>query len=134
MSNVKTAEELLKEEHDHQSALAAGKKDPVPEFKEKDPETPDDIIAFHFIEDGFSAWGEIWYRGQEVKIVKGSDAYNETVDREGNTWIDLVDKPGKQIARWKKIFLVPGPWEGEPWTDPKAKLAEERRAGSPVRR
>ena len=31
-------------------------------------------VVLHFIEDGFTASGRVWYRGQELEFVTGSPA------------------------------------------------------------
>lgn len=39
-------------------------------------------------EAGFLAFGEPWKRGSQIFIQADSDKYEETKDREGNSWLD----------------------------------------------
>jgi hypothetical protein len=62
------------------------------------PET----VLIHCIRDGATAFGHIWYMGQEVEIEKDSEVFRTTLDRDGKSWVTgLLDKPGYQNASWK---------------------------------
>lgn len=34
-------------------------------------------------------------------------------DRNGGSWLDLVDKPDAQIERWGEVRFAPGPWPAD---------------------
>lgn len=74
-------------------------------------------ILLHVLEDGFLMQGQVWYRGQEVEFVVGSEAYEQTKDRNGNTWLDLLDDIDGQFERWGKQYIKAGPWRGKKWGD-----------------
>lgn len=74
-------------------------------------------ILLHFLEDGFSIAGSIWYRGQEVEFVVGSDAYKQQQDRNGKSWLDLVNDTAGQYKRWGRQMFAAGPWPGRAWDD-----------------
>ncbi len=98
---------------EHQLALERGKKDTSPELAV--PANPGDKgnILIHFVEDGFTALGVVWYRGQEVEFEPGSPAYNDTCDRNGRSWLALADDESAQIDRWGKVKFRRGPWPGK---------------------
>jgi hypothetical protein len=78
------------------------------------PPTGDSIII-HFVADGFLAFGQTWYRGQELEIVSGSPQHQLTFDRLGNSWLDLdLDA---QFERWSEEKFRPGLWRGKKWGD-----------------
>jgi hypothetical protein len=71
-------------------------------------------VLIHFIEDGLTAFGQVWYRGQELEIGPGHPRWEEA-----RTWI-LLDRAG-QINRWGKQFFAAGPWPGRrSYLDPEA--------------
>lgn len=105
-----------------------------PDYEEdalvEDPNA-EDVIVIHFREDGFSAFETIWYRGQELRIVKNSPHHLATKDRNGNSWLDLADDEFGQADKYGKVMFRSGPWPGKAWTDPEAANKEKRRAGRP---
>lgn len=62
-------------------------------------------ILIHFVDDGFTFAGQVWYRGQEVEIGPDHPRWNEVL-----SWITL-DKY-QQIERWGKQYFDHGPWPG----------------------
>lgn len=72
-------------------------------------------IVFHVLSDGFTFNGVVVYRGQEFEVVIGSKAYEDTKDRHGNTWLDLIKDSAGQYRRWGKQIFAPGPWPFEQW-------------------
>ena len=64
-----------------------------------------EAVLVHFIEDGLTAFGQVWYRGQEISIGPGHPRWEQA-----RAWI-LLDRTG-QINRWGKQFFAPGPWPG----------------------
>ncbi len=98
---------------DLEDALAKerGRKDPDVELDTVDPGA-DGNILIHFLEDGFTALGNVWYRGQELEFAAGSGAYQDTCDRNGNSWLSLRGDDMAQIRRFGKVMFRPGPWPG----------------------
>lgn len=76
-----------------------------------------DTILLHFLEDGFTIAGNIWYRGQEIEFVKGSPAYEQQKDKNGDSWLDLLHDPAGQYRRWGRQMFAPGPWPGASWEE-----------------
>jgi hypothetical protein len=66
-------------------------------------------IVIHFLADGLTSNGRNFYRGQEVTF--GPEAYAETQDRFGDSWLDLTE--AEQFAKWKEVKFRKGPWPGE---------------------
>jgi hypothetical protein len=62
-------------------------------------------VLIHFIEDGLTAFGRVWYRGQELEIGPGHPRWPEAV-----SWITL-NRIG-QLERWGKTYFEHGPWPG----------------------
>lgn len=92
-------------------AKERGRKDPEPEL---DTATPgaDGNILIHFLEDGFTALGNVWYRGQELEFDLNGGAYADTRDRNGRSWLELRDDDMAQIRRYGKVMFRSGPWPG----------------------
>lgn len=74
-------------------------------------------ILLHVVEDGLIAMGVVWYRGQEIEFIVGSEAYEQTKDRNGVSWLDMLDDIDAQFDRWGQQFIKRGPWRGKKWGD-----------------
>jgi hypothetical protein len=110
-----SADQLRIRELEHRLALAEGKKDVVGELETAAP-GPDNIVI-HFLEDGLTALGQIWMRGQELEFARGGQAYQDTKDRNGWSWLSLVDDEFGQVSKWGRIMFRRGPWPGKTYRD-----------------
>lgn len=124
---------LRAQEQAHKEALLLGRQEP-PEVVEDVPAPDAETVLFHVREDGFTAWGQIYYRGQELEVIHGSRAWRATCDRNGDSWVALVDNSVEQTKRWGKVMLAPGPWTGAAWPEGPAADAEARRGRKPPTR
>lgn len=71
------------------------------------------VIRIHFLEDGFTALSKIFYRGDELEFDRDSQAYKDTLDKNGKSWLDYrLDEFG-QVDRWGRIMFRNGPWPGK---------------------
>lgn len=102
-------------ELEHKLAVAEGKKEVEIEFDSTEAEDESEEILFHIVEDGFTALGQQWFRGQEIRIVRGSPAYKLTLDRNGHSFLD--DFEGDYLTRGDKVVAIKGPWRGKKLTD-----------------
>ena len=94
-----------------------------------------DTVLIHFEVDGFIALGETWYRGQELEFEVGGEAYQATQDRNGDSWLDLVDDRAGQYKRWGKVFFESGPFiprPGEVFQDELAATDARRGRAVPI--
>jgi len=92
-------------------------------------------ILFHFLESGISALGQVWEKGQEVEIVVGSPEYKRTLNRNGESWIDLLDDEDGQWNRWGRLMIRRGPYRwraGEEFDLEVAKADARRQRRVPV--
>lgn len=96
-------------EHNEEGQTAAAE----PETVYEPPDPAGENILIHILEDGFTALGQVWYRGQELEFTPGSPAHRDTFDRNGNTWLDLRDKDFAQVERWGNVMFRSGPWPGK---------------------
>ena len=96
-----------------------------PPVAAQEPETPVEEFLVHFLDDGLTLAGKVWYRGQTLLV--DSKVRSRTTDRLGRCVLDLTAE--QQTAKWGRPKFGRGPWPGEQWTDPKAAEAEARRAG-----
>ena len=64
----------------------------------------------HFVEDGFTAMGEVYYRGQELTVVEGSSEWEQCSDKKGKSWLNYTRRD--QLLTYGKVFFEPGPWQG----------------------
>jgi hypothetical protein len=102
---------------------AAAFEDASPEYESSDSSS--ESVLIHFVVDGFTAQGAMWYRGQELEFDLNSRAYQETRDRNGESWVHLTE--ADQIKRYGKVFFRPGPWPFDTWDNTTAAAAEARR-------
>lgn len=96
-------------------AQEMGRKDPDPEL-EVAPADGSNILI-HFLEDGFTALGTVWYRGQELEVAPGSPAYRDTCDRRGRSWLELRNDEFGQVEKYGKVMFRSGPWPGKSLLD-----------------
>lgn len=89
------------------------------------PATSDNRILIHFVEDGGTALGKIWARGQELEFDVPSEPYDGTKDRFGQSWLDFDEN--EQMRRYGKVRFRRGPWPGKPYEDNEAAQAERVR-------
>lgn len=85
-----------------------------------------DEILIHFLVDGFVANGVTWFRGQEVSFIRGSEAYEQTKNRHGWSWLELADDVQGQYKKWGKQYFARGPWPGRRWDDTEGMTPEEK--------
>lgn len=88
----------------------------------KDGET----VLIHIREDGFTANGRVWYRGQEIEFTVGAQNWNDTCGSGGgSSWLLMTES--EQLRSYGKIMFGHGPWPGSSWENDKAATAEDRR-------
>lgn len=98
-------------------AKMSGRKDVEQEFENLKAPGADGNILIHFLEDGMTALGQVWYRGQELEFEPGSRAYKDTFNRRGETWLSLAGNDFAQVDKWGKVMFRPGPWPGKTYLD-----------------
>jgi hypothetical protein len=95
--------ERAERDRKHQEALALAAR------FEAQPETfeaPDEKgVLIHFVEDGLTAFGRVWYRGQELQIGPDNPRWAEA-----QRWILLTK--WQQVERYGKQYFDQGPWPG----------------------
>ena len=97
--------ERAERDRQHMEALAAARQlDNAPVTYAPAP-AQGEAVLIHFIEDGLTAFGAVWYRGQEMEIGPGHPRWDRA-----RGWV-LLDRTG-QIDRWGKQYFAPGPWPG----------------------
>jgi hypothetical protein len=97
---------------ENELALRKGRLDPTPELEGAVPRQRDNIVL-HFVGDGFTALGSVWYRGQELEFTPGTRAYQDTCDRNGVSWTELRRDEDAQIERFGQVLFRDGPWPGK---------------------
>jgi len=98
---------------------------------------PDEMILIHFVKDGFIAFGQTWYRGQELEFAVGSAAHEKTKDRNGKSWVDMASDVNGQIQRWGDHYFSVGvfvPRKGERFDDDLSVQDVKRRRAVPITR
>jgi hypothetical protein len=99
---------------EHRLALELGRKDVEPEELEPAATSgPTANIVIHFVDDGLTALGKVWRRGQELEFTPGSRAYHDTVDRSGQSWLELRGDEAAQQERYGRVMFRDGPWTGK---------------------
>ena len=64
-----------------------------------------EAVLIHFVADGLTAFGQVWYRGQELQIGPSHPRWREAVG-----WITLTRF--QQVERWGEQKFDFGPWPG----------------------
>lgn len=103
-----TPEELAERERQHAAAVAASRR-----FEQAEPQfvpTEGEAVLIHFIADGLTAFGQVWFLGQELEIGPDHPRWAEA-----RQWITL--SRFEQIARFGEHKFDPGPWPGRPYVD-----------------
>lgn len=67
-----------------------------------------DSILIHILQDGFTINGLVTYRGQEFEFPVGGQAYQQTLNRHGKSWLDLTEE--EQEDRWTEARFGHGKW------------------------
>lgn len=67
--------------------------------------TEGEAVLIHFVADGLTAFGQVWYRGQELAIGPTHPRWKEAVG-----WITLTRF--QQVDRWGEQKFDFGPWPG----------------------
>jgi hypothetical protein len=96
-------------ELEDQLAKALGRRDTELRYEEP-PEG--ERILIHILHDGFTAFGQVWFRGQELEVVVGSVQYEQTKNRRGETWLSMRDDPAAQYQLYGREMFRGGPWPG----------------------
>jgi hypothetical protein len=122
-----TDEERAAREAQHTRAVAA-----AAAFEGQQPEyqhTEGEAVLIHFVEDGLTAFGQVWYRGQELEIGPDHPRWPEAVG-----WITL--NRYQQVDRWGRQFFDFGPWPGRrSYTEGQGSFEQLRgtdHAGNPI--
>jgi hypothetical protein len=98
-------------------AKKQGREDPEPEVDENIVEGDESNILVHFLEDGLTVNGRVMYRGDELEFAVGGQAYKDTFNRFGVTWLDLRDSDFAQVERFGKVMFRSGAWPGKTYAD-----------------
>lgn len=88
-----------------------------------------ETIIVHILEDGFTAAGRVWYRGQELEYTVGEQSFEDTKDRLGVSWLLYDDSD--QMRHWGRVMFRRGPWPGLEYEDSRAASAERTRGRRP---
>lgn len=91
---------------------------------EWEKEFPEQGVIIHFLEDGFTFFGEIWYRGQELKFADLKEV-DLTRDMTGKSWLALTEQ--QQVIRYGRVMFRRGAWPYAPYEDAEAAKAERDR-------
>lgn len=98
--NQLTPEERTQRELQHRQALAANaalEAQPLPDFQPSPAG-----VTIHFVDDGFTAFGNVWLRGQQLSIAPDHPQWEYA-----RSWITLTAE--QQMARYGKHYFSPGP-------------------------
>ncbi len=98
--------ELASYEAAHRRAVSLGNENPSMAYAPGNAPPGAETVIAHFLVDGVSAFGNVWYRGQEVEVWPGHPRWGEAQD-----WINL-DMAG-QFKRYGRQLFGHGPWPGE---------------------
>jgi len=99
------------------------------EFLNK-PSKPENVVTINFVEDGLTALGWSWYRGETLSIEKGTDEWDRTLfenaDGDQVSWMELDED--EQVERWGDRFFREGKWSGKGFDLSDPDLTPEQKA------
>lgn len=103
-----TPEERAARDRQHSEAVAANMRadDLVPDISAQADPSPEKI-TIHFVEDGFTWAGRVWYRGDELTIGPEHPRWPTAVP-----WITLTKQ--EQATRYGRVKFDSGPWPYAP--------------------
>lgn len=68
-----------------------------------------ELVEFHVVKDGFTAFSNVWLRGQNLSVRRGSDEWKRTCDINGqNSFLDILDDVAAQYKLWGDRMIAPG--------------------------
>jgi exonuclease VII large subunit len=71
-----------------------------------------DGVLIHFLEDGLTFAGRVWYKGQEANFPLNGEAYEQTKDITGKSWLDVAGDDYAQVELYGRVLFRKGPWPG----------------------
>jgi hypothetical protein len=89
--------------------------------------TGENTVLIHVVNDGFMAQGVTWYRGQEIEFDVEGEAYQQTLNKHGESWLDLRDDIDGQYDKYGTQYFAAGPWRGRKWGDTSLATNDEER-------
>jgi hypothetical protein len=98
-----TPEERAERQRLHLLAVQAGSRDPGVSYERASATR--ETVLLHLVEDGLTAFGQVWFRGQELEVEVDGPRWEEA-----RKWVLLDDR--QQMERWKRIMFRRGPWPG----------------------
>lgn len=72
-------------------------------------------VTIHFVDDGFTVLGKVWYRGEELTIVPGTKQWDQSPEYKGKIFAVLDEFEQEEI--WGRRFFRLGPWRGKRLTE-----------------
>ena len=99
--------ERAERDRQHIEAVSLGKRDPGLTYE---PPRTQETELIHFLADGLSFAGTVWFLGQELELDKGSPRWAEA-----QAWINMSDFD--QMERFGKVMFRKGPWPGKRYVD-----------------
>lgn len=111
-----------------QDELARTKGASIETIQEVVEEVNGEGFLIHILEDGLTVAGRVRYRGEEILF--GPEAYEETKDRFGQSWLHQDDTA--QFERWGSVKFRKGPWPGKKTYDENALANANIRSVAPT--
>lgn len=102
-SSQLTAEERAERERQHAEAMKVAAQFEAQQLQYQPSQG--EAVLIHFVDDGFTFAGQVWYTGQEIEIGPDHPRWAEVL-----TWITL--NKYQQIERYGKQYFDHGPWPG----------------------
>lgn len=81
----------------------------TPFTKEDNSESTGVIKTLHFVESGLTVLGRVRKAGEEFSVEVGSGLWKRTLNRLGESWVDLADNESRQKKIYGRVMFKPGP-------------------------
>lgn len=110
-------QEREKERREAELARVANSPDtkPVNGFQISGSPDAEGAVTLHFVEDGFTVLGKVWYRGEELSVVPGTPQWEQSPIYRGKIFAELDEFEQEEI--WGRRFFRQGPWRGKRLTE-----------------
>lgn len=88
---------------------------PVSGFQISGKPDVEGAVTIHFVEDGFTVLGKVWYRGEELTIEPNTAQWKESPVYRGKIFAQLDEFEQEEI--WGRRIFRLGPWRGKRLTE-----------------
>lgn len=111
------AEMRAKAQEEEKNRQAASEAKPINGLQITGDISAEGAVTIHFVDDGFTILGKIWYRGEELTVVPETSQWEESMVEfpkgSGSYKCFAELDEFEQEEKWGRRFFRPGLWRGK---------------------